>query len=547
MSIPRSWSTWRAGRPAGALAAALLLTGAASPAAAQVMFCLTDGVQIQAERFEQRDGRFIIWVAGSPTPLEYPATAVRGINVPCVRTAAPALPQPLPPSSQQLAQPVAGIGIHGSNTIGERLMPLLIEAYSTRRLGGRPTTKLGKPEQQEITLPARDGRASIIHLHAHGSGTSAKGLLAGQAVIGMSSRRATDDETKAVQSQLGVDIRAPGSEHVLALDGLAVIVNPANRVRRLTLQQIAQVFAGQITDWSQLGGAAQPIVAHRRDDKSGTFDTFNALVLAPFKLKPAPAVKAHESSENLSDEVSRDPNAIGFIGLPYINRNVAVSIGTACGIASGPSTFTVKTESYPLSRRLFLYTVGTPTEPRARDLLAFALSDEAQPTVAEAGFVEQSIETQSEADQQAWLQSMITGQGFLAADKPVPPEARAQLQRLAAGARRTSGVLRFDRGSATLDTRAQQDVGRIARYLRTPGVAGKRFWLVGFTDADGGWGGNLLLARNRALSVARALQQIGIATPGEQVIGMSYVAPTDCNDGDNGKLKNRRVELWVQR
>lgn len=527
------WPTSR--RKALAVLAAALMLGLASRAAeAQVVFCMSDGQQIRADRFEHRDGRFLLWIQGGAAPLEYPSASVRGINVPCLQSVA--------------AAPAAGFGIHGSNTIGERLMPSLIEAYSLRRLGAKPTVRLGtKPEEQEITLPARDGRASVIQLHAHGSGTSAKGLLAGQALIGMSSRRANDDEANAVKAQFGVDIRARGSEHVLALDGLAVIVHPANPIHQLTLDQIARIYAGEITSWQQLGGPDQRIKAHRRDDKSGTYDTFAALVLAPRKLKAAATITAHESSENLSDEVSRDPWAIGFIGLPYINRSRAVTIASSCGIGSVPSKFSVKTESYPLARRLYLYTVGTPTDQRAQDILSFALSDDAQPTVTEAGFVEQTLEIQSDGEQQAWLQAVTTGSGFLPPDKPVPPEARAQLQRLAATARRTSGVLRFDRGSAVLDTRAQEDIGRIARFLRAPGVAGKSFWLVGFTDADGNWANNARLARERADGVARALQQAGVTVPRDRVVAMSYIAPTDCNDADAGKLKNRRVEVWVQR
>jgi phosphate transport system substrate-binding protein len=531
---------------AGIAVAVGLALGAAPAAAQGVLFCLNDGLQVRADRFEARDGRFILWVAGSANPIEYPANAVRGINVPCP-TAPAVTPARLAPSQPAVSHGM-GFGIHGSNTIGERMMPLLIEAYSTRRFGARPAVKLVKPEEQEITLQAADGQRTVVYLQSHGSGTSAKGLLAGTALIGMSSRRATDDEARQLREQFQVDIRSPGSEHVLALDGLAVIVNPANRVRQLTLDQIAQIFAGQIVNWRQLGGDDLPIRAHRRDDKSGTYDTFNALVLAPRKLKPAATVAAYESSENLSDEVSRDPAAIGFIGLPFVNRNIAVGINATCGIASRPSTFAIKTESYPLARRLYLYTIGQPAETRVRNLLAFTLSDEAQPTITEAGFVEQSIELQSEADQAAWVQSVVSSQNaFLAADKQVPAEARTQLARLAAAAHRTSAVLRFDSGSAVLDTRAQQDVARISRWLRSPVAAGKRFWIVGFADSDGNWLGNLQLGLGRAGNVARALQSVGVPVQQNQLVSMSYLAPSDCNDSDGGKNKNRRVELWLQR
>ena len=153
---------------------------------------------------------------GSSAPLEYPALAVVGINVECptvsVRQAS-AASLSLPTSAT-----VAGnrFGVHGSNTIGERLMPMLIDAFAQKRLGVKPTARMGAPEEQEVTLGS-----NAIDLHAHGSGTSAKSLADGAAQIGMSSRRATDPEVTSVQAAQRVDLRANGNEHVLALDGLA--------------------------------------------------------------------------------------------------------------------------------------------------------------------------------------------------------------------------------------------------------------------------------------------------------------------------------------
>ena len=183
----------------------------------------------------------------------------------------------------------------------------------------------------------------------------------------MSSRAANKDEIDKVTAQYNINLRAPGNEHVLALDGLAVIVNPDNPVKQLTLDQIARIFSGEFTNWKDvsLNGLDRPIKVHARDNKSGTYDTFVALVLAPPdqpKRQLTPQATRYESSESLSDAVAKDPGAIGFIGLPYINKNHPLNIASTCGLLSGPSKFTVKTEEYPLARRLYLYTIGTPTE-----------------------------------------------------------------------------------------------------------------------------------------------------------------------------------------
>ena len=138
------------------------------------IFCLLDGTKIGATRFETRDGKFLLYVSGATEPLEYPVNAVRGINVdPC----------PAPPPATTTATTNGGgsgrFGVQGSNTIGERLMPMLIEAYA-QGLGAKPTTKLTDKEEEEISFET-GGARSTIELKAHGSGTAAKALVEGKA------------------------------------------------------------------------------------------------------------------------------------------------------------------------------------------------------------------------------------------------------------------------------------------------------------------------------------------------------------------------------
>jgi phosphate transport system substrate-binding protein len=364
----------------------------------------------------------------------------------------------------------------------------------------------------------------------------------------MASRRLKPEEVKALDDRFHADALAPGNEHVLALDGLAVIVNAANPVQKLDLAQIAAIFAGKVTRWSEVGGANEPINVLRRDDKSGTFDTFKSLVLAPAKLDIAPNLRAFESSEALSEEVTRDAGAIGFVGMPYVNRNAAVAIGSNCGIVGKPSKFSVKTEDYPLARRLFLYTMGAPAEPVARDFLRYALSDEAQPTIEEAEFVDQAVMFEDESEQSQWASAFSSDpKRGLPSGKVVPANAIAEFKKLTSATRRSSAVLRFREASAELDNRALEDVARLARFLKSPALAGKPFYLVGFADANGDWRRNLGLTKHRAQRVAEALTRAGQKVPAGAVKTFSFLAPSACNDSEAGAAKNRRVEVWVAR
>lgn len=528
----------------------------------QTTFCLEGGLRISVERFEIRDGKFVLYVAGSATPIEYPSNVVKGINVPC-SSAGQERPQNQPQQNQtqqmqgrEEASPARStdggqFGIHGSNTIGERLMPMLIEAYSMKKFGKKPVTKLIGDEAQEIALEASSGPGTVIELLAHGSGTATPGLMSGKAVIGMASRRLNADERQQLEQKFNADVLAPGNEHVLALDGLAVIVNPANPVKELTLDQIARIFAGEITNWREVGGDDRPIDIYRRDNKSGTYDTFKSLVLAPAggtKREISPQAKAYELSELLSSDVEHDVKGIGFIGLPYIGRNTALAISSSCGIASHPSKFSVKTEEYPLARRLYLYTIGTPANSTARDLLEFALSDDAQATVKEAEFVDQAIDFQDDDAQRNWTNGIGDDPTRgLPSGKSVPGAAVEAFARAMDRAHRTSIAFRFEKGSAQLDNRALQDVARLARYLDAPQQSGKRYLIAGFADATGSWGTNKQLALRRAEAVVDELRQVGVHVPRDSIASFSYLAPVACNNSDAGAAKNRRVEVWIWR
>jgi phosphate transport system substrate-binding protein len=504
----------------------------------QMQVCFTDGTQMGAERFETRDGKFLLFFPGSSQPLEFPASSVKGINVKCE-------PPAVPPIQRSVT--ASRFGIHGSNTIGERLMPMLIEAYAMKKLGAKPVAKFGASEEQQITLKSTSGIVAVVDLQAHGSATATKDLVDGKSIIGMSSRRINPEETALVTSRFNTNPQA--DERILALDGLAVIVNEANPVKELSLDQIGRIFAGQITNWSDVGGLNRPMSVFRRDDKSGTTDTFKSLVMSINSLTFSAGVNAFESSEAVSSAVAADAGAIGFIGLPYINRNHPLAITSPCGISSSPTRFNVKTETYPLARRLYLYTAGTPTDPTARDLLEFALSDDAQPIIQEAEFVDQAIDFQDPDEQrQATVDVLTNPTRGLLPDKEVPRETLRAYETLIAGVRRTSLMLRFDQGSSDLDTRAQQDIGRLARFLASPAVAGKKFYIVGFADSKENWSTNVALAQKRAAQVARELERTsGTRVPKDSILSMSYLAPTACNDTDAGMAKNRRVEIWIGR
>jgi phosphate transport system substrate-binding protein len=542
--------TWRFGP---LLFTALVASGAffQSGAAAESMtdVCLKNGILLRAP-VDARDGKFFVRLPGKDAATDMTAQ-IHSVGVP---------EDPVCGASVSGEEHTAEFGIRGSNTIGERLMPTLIEAYATKTFGAPPVTKSLAPEHLTIELkkPKASAPVAVIDFRSEGTGTAPPALKTHEIEIGMMSRRIKPEEAADVLAAQNIDPRDPGSEHVVALDGLAVVVNTANPIVKLALPQIAQIFAGEITNWrdvkgrnkanAEITGPDLPIRVHARDNKSGTYDTFKSLVLEREepKRKISPSASRYESSEELSAAVSKDPAAIGFIGFAYINKNVPVRIQSTCGLESEPSNFTVKLETYPLARRLYLYTLGAPNNRTVKKLLDYALSDEAQKTVVEAGFIDQTVENQTQEAQHRFVRTIETQQAYaLPAGKDVPKEMGQQFAKSVAGMRRTSIVFRFQRNESVLDTLARQNVGRLQRYLAQPGQANRKVLLIGFADSDGGWDSNLALANARANSVVKELQGLGLHLPALQTASFSYMAPVACNDTDPGRALNRRVEVWI--
>lgn len=440
-------------------------------------------------------------------------------SVPAAAAASAALPV-APVAALPAAAPVK-LRIHGSNTIGAELAPALVERFLARR-GASDVRRVPGARAEEMrieaTLPGSEGRIAI-ELAAHGSGTAFTGLADGRADVGAASRPVRGEEIRKLAA-LG-DFSSPAAEHVIGLDGVAIIVHPANPLRSLSREQVAKLFAGEIRDWAELGGRPGPVHIYARDERSGTWDTFQSLVLG--KAYPlSPEAQRFESSPELSDRVATDAGGIGFIGLPYVRMARALAIGDGNAVPSAPSPFTVATEDYPLSRRLFFYLAPTGDNRMARELVEFALENDGQQVVEAHGFISQRVAPQRVA---------------------LSPNAPKEYESLTRDALRLSVNFRFRPGSGLLDGKAQRDLRRVTDYLAQAENRSRQVLLFGFTDARGSPEQNLRLSQQRAQEIARELQARGIQT--RVVRGFGPANPVAADDSPSGQERNRRVEIWV--
>lgn len=405
----------------------------------------------------------------------------------------------------------------GSNTIGARLAPRLIEAFAAEQGMQKVSREEPAPDEALLTFSKGDQQFRA-RLSFHGTGTGFAALRDGQCDLWMASRMAHADEAEALG---GDQLHSPNQESVLALDGLAIIVHPDNPIRELSRAEVQSIFAGKIRDWSALGGRRGPIALHARDNASGTFDTFKNLVLQEQALDAR--AKRYESTDALSAAVSAAPNAIGFVGLAGIGRNHALAIRDGELPALAPTAFNIATEDYALARRLFFYS-RAERAPQVSAFLAFVQQPDAQRLVADLGFVPLLLDSRA-----------VTPR----ADAPI------EYRELLAEASRLSVSFRFGAGQVFLDSRATQDLDRVAAYMRAPERSGASVILVGFTEfAEFSPIVSVGQSTDRADIVARELIRRGV--PVRHIRGYGAVLPITGMAGDSARSRNRRVEVWIR-
>lgn len=242
--------------------------------------------------------------------------------------------------------------IKGSDTLGAKLVPQLAEEFKAQHPG------------------------TTFDIAAEGSTTGIAAIIDGTAQIGMASRPVKPEEIAAASAK-GVNMKPT----IVAYDGIAVIVNSANPIKGLTKRQVEQIFTGEVTDWSAVGGSSGKISVYTRNTSSGTYSEFKELAMK--KRDYAPDSQKMAGNEQIAAEVSKNPNGVGYVGLAYTKAS-GIKVVPIDGAL--PSKESVLGKSYPYARPTFYYTNGEPSG-LAKQFVDFTLSDTGQKIVAQVGFV----------------------------------------------------------------------------------------------------------------------------------------------------------------
>jgi phosphate transport system substrate-binding protein len=219
-----------------------------------------------------------------------------------------------------------------------------------------------------------------VQVNGGGSGTGIAALINGTVDLAQSSRAMKDDEKASAEKSRGAQI----VETPVALDSLAVFVHESNPVKELTIQQLAGIYTGKVQNWKDLGGNDARIILYGRENSSGTYDYFKEHVLQ--KADFANSVQTLQGTAAIVNTVGQDPNGIGYGGIAYGKgvRTLALKKDAQTpGVA--PSEATVADGTYPLSRKLFYYSMSNAPE-RVTKYVQWSLTPEAQALVKNVGY-----------------------------------------------------------------------------------------------------------------------------------------------------------------
>lgn len=243
------------------------------------------------------------------------------------------------------------LSIKGSDTLGAKLVPQLAEGF---KASGNTGVK--------------------FEIAAEGSTTAFPALANGTAQIGMSSRKIKDDERTFCRTK-GVYVK----EHGICHDMLVVIVNKNSPLAKLTKDQVAKIFTGQIKDWSEIGGAPGKISIYTRNTSSGTYKDWQKLAMGG-RDYPSSSLKM-AGNEQIAQEVAKNKNGIGYVGLAY-----SKTTGTKSIVIDGVEPVAQNAKKYAYARLCYFYAPDKPT-PEADAFMKYVESAPGQEIVRKVGFI----------------------------------------------------------------------------------------------------------------------------------------------------------------
>jgi phosphate transport system substrate-binding protein len=424
--------------------------------------------------------------------------------------------------------------ISGSNTMGSQLTPKLVVSFFEQELNAsfiQLKSNL-KKETYDVTGWVNFKRLKI-EIEAKGSSTGFANIPTNQTDIVMSSRPLkTSERINLINLNKG-DLLSNKNSNVIGLDGIAIITHPDVMIEELTFTQIAAIFSGKIKNWSELGGQDLAIKVIRRNQNSGTLDIFKEKIMTPnhVLLEESPLFISLSNHE-LSNLVYQKEGAISFISFSEAGKNKTINVReTPNTPVFKPTYFNISLENYPLSRRLFFYNSSSSSNLYIDSFIDFCISDQGQKIVSQIGFIPLIL------DLDEYLKKSIP---HSTPDYYATPSN----SEVTNGALQIPYIVRFKNNSIEFDMRGRKDIHRIIAFLKK--YKNNEVILIGFSDNQGEAFTQNGISLAQCNAVKRALIKNGISENQIIIKALGGKGAIASNETKDGRLKNRRVELWIR-
>jgi phosphate transport system substrate-binding protein len=457
----------------------------------------------------------------------------------------------------------------GAGALAGRLIPELARNYllhiGADEVKVVPGAGADEFSVQGIFFDTREIRK--IDIHGRGTPYGFTALKDGECDVALASHRLSSVDART----MGANVISGESERRLGMDAVSVVVHRDNPVPDLTVEQVGRIFAGEVTNWDQVGGPSARINVYALKDTFATRGFFESVFLGSRDIL-ADAREVDVQSQ-LPEFVARDPWGIGFCSITQAGPCREVPIRAAAGSeALLPTTETIRSLAYPASRSMYLYVRSDSHNVHAQDFVEMSLSVAGQELVGKFGFVPLG-KLEGAAAAETHVSSLQGGENVPSIFRPgapsvlkapaitgdlprlvqldgevVPNETRkAVLQEYldgVYGGERLPIVFRFQSSSLDPDGQALQDVGRVANLMKERANASKAVILVGFSDSVGDYASNLAVSVKRAEVIAERLRARGLDNI--TVLGAGEEEAVEPNESRVGRDRNRRVEIWLK-
>lgn len=440
---------------------------------------------------------------------------------------------------------VPELRLSGARLMADVLMPALVEGFA-RSQGMRVAFAQIDPAHFTQTLFVADAEipAGRFVFRATTTDEGFADLIAHETDMVMSVREVRPDEIKlAAEVGLG-QLDAPKQSRIIGLDALVPVVSPRSDVSVISLSMLSAAFAGEVTNWQEVGGDDLPLTVHLGPEADGQSQRFIDEVVRSAGRELSDRVVRHATDEALAAAVARDAGALGVLPATALGAAQPIALRDNCGFVSAPGVTAMKTEDYPLTAPLFLYLPSRRLPPLASDFLAWMRGPEAQLVVRRAGFVDQgAVSIPLDAQGQRFANAIV------AAGPDMPLTELQRMVRILGAQVRLSTSFRFEVGSTRLDAQSRSNLLSLTQAIRNGRYDDSPLMLVGFSDGRGAAEANRVLSSARAEVVLRDLVALlGGHLPDGVVVeteAFGEALPMGCDDTEWGRQMNRRVELWV--